>query len=95
MEEVRKLEDPQCTAILLEELRNLFIGQSFDLHWTRQGEYPSEAEYLEMVSQSMFKSNLVGYVIVKILTIRCLETGGLFRLLARLMSQCAASMHKR
>jgi ophiobolin F synthase len=53
MQEVCKLEDPQCTAILLEELRNLFIGQSYDLHWTRQGECPSEEEYLEMVSQSM------------------------------------------
>ncbi|KAJ5566731.1 uncharacterized protein N7459_010113 [Penicillium hispanicum] len=71
---VCKLEDPQCTAILLEELRNLFIGQSFDLYWTRQGECPSEDEYLDMISQ---------------------KTGGLFRLLARLMSQCAASTHKR
>lgn len=53
MDEVRNLDDPQCMAMLIDELRNLFIGQSFDLHWTRQGECPSEEEYLEMVSQSM------------------------------------------
>lgn len=52
MQEVCKLEDPQCAAILLEELRNLFIGQSYDLYWTRQGECPSEDEYREMISQS-------------------------------------------
>lgn len=59
MDEVRKLDDPQCMAILIDELRNLFIGQSFDLHWTRQGECPSEEEYLEMVSQSMVLPNQV------------------------------------
>lgn len=36
----------------MEEMRNLFIGQSFDLYWTRFGECPSQ-EYLEMVNQSM------------------------------------------
>jgi ophiobolin F synthase len=53
MDEVRQLDDPHCMAILVDELRNLFVGQSFDLHWTRQSECPSEEEYLEMVSQSM------------------------------------------
>ncbi|KAJ6104679.1 isoprenoid synthase domain-containing protein [Penicillium sp. IBT 18751x] len=72
MDEVRQLENPQCMTILIDELRNLFVGQSFDLHWTRQSECPSEEEYLEMVSQ---------------------KTGGLFRLIARLMSQCASSFH--
>ncbi|KAJ5889106.1 geranylgeranyl pyrophosphate synthase [Penicillium tannophilum] len=72
MDEVRKLDDPRCMAILTDELRNLFIGQSFDLYWTRQGECPSEEEYLEMVSQS-----------------------GLFRLIARLMSQSASSLRGR
>lgn len=52
MDEVRSLDDPQCMTILIDELRNLFIGQSFDLHWTRQGECPSEKGYLEMVRQS-------------------------------------------
>ncbi|KAJ5813261.1 geranylgeranyl pyrophosphate synthase [Penicillium pulvis] len=74
MDEVRKLDDPQCMAILIDELRNLFIGQSFDLHWTREGECPSEEEYLEMVSQ---------------------KTGGLFRLIVRLMSQSACSLGER
>lgn len=62
MEEVRKLEDSKCTAIFLEELRNLFVGQSFDLHWTRQGDCPSEEEYLEMVNQSMSHKSLVNNI---------------------------------
>jgi geranylgeranyl pyrophosphate synthase len=50
--------------IVLEELAELHVGQSYDLHWTRHGTCPSEDEYLEMVAK---------------------KTGGLFRLLARLM----------
>ena len=37
--------------IFMEEMRNLFIGQSFDLYWTRFGECPSQEEYLEMVNR--------------------------------------------
>ena len=43
--------------IFMEEMRNLFIGQSFDLYWTRFGECPSQEEYLEMVNQSMSTIN--------------------------------------
>ncbi|KAL4746901.1 hypothetical protein BDW72DRAFT_206953 [Aspergillus terricola var. indicus] len=68
MQKVRALDDPVCMDIYLEEMRNLFVGQSFDLYWTRQGECPSEEEYLAMVRQ---------------------KTGGLFRLLTRLMAQIA------
>ncbi|KAL3457458.1 isoprenoid synthase domain-containing protein [Aspergillus heterothallicus] len=73
MGQIRALEDPRCLDIYLEEMRNLFIGQSFDLYWTRQGECPSEEEYLEMVRQ---------------------KTGGLFRLLTRLMVQIAPVQRK-
>jgi geranylgeranyl pyrophosphate synthase len=52
MNDIQKLNSPRCMGIAIEELRNLFIGQSFDLHWTEQGECPSEAEYLEMINQS-------------------------------------------
>ncbi|KAL6230730.1 hypothetical protein BDW75DRAFT_234182 [Aspergillus navahoensis] len=72
MQKVRQLGDPECMDIYIEEMRNLFVGQSFDLYWTRQGECPSEEEYLAMVRQ---------------------KTGGLFRLLTRLMVQ-TAPMHK-
>ncbi|KAL4801265.1 isoprenoid synthase domain-containing protein [Aspergillus unguis] len=68
MDRIRRLDDPKCLDIYIEEMRNLFIGQSFDLYWTRQGECPSEEEYLTMVRQ---------------------KTGGLFRLLTRLMAQIA------
>ncbi|KAK4120553.1 terpenoid synthase [Parathielavia appendiculata] len=46
------------------QLRDLHVGQSYDLHWTRHASCPTEEEYLEMVSK---------------------KTGGLFRLLSRLM----------
>ncbi|KAJ6259098.1 hypothetical protein Dda_5995 [Drechslerella dactyloides] len=36
-------------APLLDELRNLHIGQGFDLHWTFRTQCPSEQEYIEMV----------------------------------------------
>lgn len=52
MDQVRLLEDSRCLDIFVEETRNLFIGQSFDLYWTRQDECPSEEEYLEMIRQS-------------------------------------------
>ncbi|EHA21645.1 hypothetical protein ASPNIDRAFT_129626 [Aspergillus niger ATCC 1015] len=74
MDQVRLLEDSPCVDIFVEEMRNLFIGQSFDLYWTRQDECPSEEEYLEMIRQ---------------------KTGGLFRLLARLMMQKATSKKNR
>ena len=47
----------------MEEMRNLFIGQSFDLYWTRFGECPSQEEYLEMVNQSM--STLIPVNLIK------------------------------
>ncbi|KAK4100847.1 terpenoid synthase [Parathielavia hyrcaniae] len=55
---------PGASDIAFEQLRELHIGQSHDLHWTRHTACPTEEEYLEMVSK---------------------KTGGLFRLLSRLM----------
>lgn len=94
MDEVRQLDDPHCMTILVDELRNLFVGQSFDLHWTRQSECPSEEEYLEMVSQSMKAPEYLKFLEMDADFPRP-ETGGLFRLIARLMSQCASSLQDR
>ncbi|KAL4790372.1 isoprenoid synthase domain-containing protein [Aspergillus venezuelensis] len=55
MDKVRQLDDSRCMDIYLEEMRNLFIGQSFDLYWTRNGECPSEEQYLDMIRQSIQK----------------------------------------
>ncbi|PWY67090.1 geranylgeranyl pyrophosphate synthase [Aspergillus sclerotioniger CBS 115572] len=74
MDQVRQLEDPACLDIFVEDMRNLFIGQSHDLYWTQQGECPAEDEYMEMIRQ---------------------KTGGLFRLLARLMMQKAPAQQNR
>ncbi|KAE8152335.1 isoprenoid synthase domain-containing protein [Aspergillus avenaceus] len=51
MDQVRQLDNMQCMDVFVEEMRNLFIGQSYDLYWTRQGDCPSQEEYLEMISQ--------------------------------------------
>ncbi|KAJ5586656.1 isoprenoid synthase domain-containing protein [Penicillium hetheringtonii] len=74
MNDVLQLNNPDCMKIVTEELHNLFIGQSWDLHWTQQFQCPSEVEYLEMISH---------------------KTGGLFRLLARLMNECSSSLHNK
>ncbi|RMZ70974.1 fusicoccadiene synthase [Pyrenophora seminiperda CCB06] len=37
--------------IVLEQLEELHVGQSYDLYWTHHGICPSEAEYLEMVKK--------------------------------------------
>ncbi|KAK3306311.1 isoprenoid synthase domain-containing protein [Chaetomium strumarium] len=55
---------PGAADIAFEQLRDLHVGQSHDLHWTRHVSVPTEDEYLDMVSR---------------------KTGGLFRLLSRLM----------
>lgn len=52
MNDVLQLNNPNCMKIVMEELHNLFIGQSWDLHWTQQFQCPSEVEYLEMISHS-------------------------------------------
>lgn len=61
---VLKLGNLKCVQIFQEELRMLYLGQSYDVYWTQAGESPSEDEYLSMVD---------------------MKTGGLFRLMLRLM----------
>ncbi|KAI4940773.1 hypothetical protein J4E91_011217 [Alternaria rosae] len=60
--------------IVLEELAELHIGQSYDLFWTHHSRCPSEDQYLQMVKK---------------------KTGGLFRLLARLLLVSAESNASR
>ncbi|KAF4151442.1 hypothetical protein CNMCM6069_003861 [Aspergillus lentulus] len=60
----RQFRNPKAIDILLEELENLYLGQSWDLDWKYKLRCPSPAEYLNMVDN---------------------KTGGLFRLLLRLM----------
>ncbi|CAG8218594.1 unnamed protein product [Penicillium nalgiovense] len=47
--EVQELQSFQCMNIVIEELHNLFVGQSFDMYWTQQSVCPTENEYLKMV----------------------------------------------
>ncbi|OCL09522.1 terpenoid synthase [Glonium stellatum] len=68
--QLRKLNNPDCLDIFIDEIRELFVGQSYDLFWTSKMVCPSITEYLQMVDG---------------------KTGGLFRLLTRLM--VAESQH--
>ena len=59
-----ELSNPVCLRIFCEEVRELYVGQSYDLYWTHNAICPTISEYLKMVDQ---------------------KTGGLFRMLTRLM----------
>lgn len=50
--ELRRLVNPVCLDIFIEEMRSLFVGQAFDLHWTDEVHCPSVMEYLQMVDGS-------------------------------------------
>ncbi|KAK7743724.1 hypothetical protein SLS62_010455 [Diatrype stigma] len=83
--ELRRLSNPLCLDIFIDEMRSLFVGQGLDLHWTSNMQCPSVAEYLRMVDGSKSPiSFLRRYADSS-------ETGGLFRLLVRLMA--AESAH--
>lgn len=64
VQEARKLSDPSAVDILLDDLENLYLGQSWDLYWKYNLVYPSVNGYLNMVDN---------------------KTGGMFRMLLRLM----------
>ena len=59
-----ELSNPSCFRIFIEEMQQLYVGQSFDLYWTYNALCPSISDYLKMVDK---------------------KTGGLFRMLSRLM----------
>ncbi len=59
-----ELSNPSCFRIFIEEMQQLYVGQSYDLYWTHNALCPSISEYLKMVDK---------------------KTGGLFRMLTRLM----------
>jgi geranylgeranyl pyrophosphate synthase len=52
--ELRKLPNPRCIDIFIKEMRSLFVGQGFDLHWTAEVQCPSIMEYLQMVDGSTY-----------------------------------------
>ena len=59
-----ELNNPACLRIYIEEMKELYVGQSYDLYWTHNALCPSISEYLKMID---------------------MKTGGLFRMLTRLM----------
>ena len=51
LKRVQMLGDPQCLNIVIDQVRDLYVGQTFDIYWTRSGHCPSEKEYLGMVDK--------------------------------------------
>ncbi|KAF5627080.1 polyprenyl synthetase [Fusarium sp. NRRL 52700] len=63
--QLNQLKSNKALGIFVDEIRQLFIGQAYELQWTSTMVCPSLEEYLQMVDG---------------------KTGGLFRLLMRLMA---------
>ncbi|KAL0262785.1 hypothetical protein SLS55_001758 [Diplodia seriata] len=59
-----ELNDAQFQRVVIDEMKNLLVGQSLDLYWTYNVSVPTVREYLQMVDG---------------------KTGGLFRMISRLM----------
>ncbi len=51
LKQFQTLDDRRCLDIVIDQVQDLYIGQSFDLYWTKSGRCPSEKEYLEMVDK--------------------------------------------
>nr|XP_036580735.1 geranylgeranyl pyrophosphate synthase [Colletotrichum truncatum]KAF6788807.1 geranylgeranyl pyrophosphate synthase [Colletotrichum truncatum] len=64
IQEVHATGNPALMKVVLEELDDLHIGQSWDLYWKYNLRWPTEAQYFSMID---------------------LKTGGLFRMLVRMM----------
>ncbi|OAA35624.1 geranylgeranyl pyrophosphate synthase [Beauveria brongniartii RCEF 3172] len=46
-----QLGNPACLGIFTDEMQQLHVGQSYDLHWTENTRCPSVPEYLKMVDK--------------------------------------------
>ncbi|KAI8164622.1 hypothetical protein K4K49_012318 [Colletotrichum sp. SAR 10_70] len=64
VQEVHATGNAALMKVLLEELDDLHVGQSWDLYWKYNLKWPTEEEYFSMID---------------------LKTGGLFRMLVRMM----------
>lgn len=51
LDEVRKLPSQKALDIFTSQMQELYVGQSYDLHWSRHIVCPTEEEYLEMVDK--------------------------------------------
>jgi ophiobolin F synthase len=81
--EVRELTSPQSLLIFIDEVKSLFVGQSYDLSWIWEQTCPSVTEYLQMVDGSMHLRGYPGEYYQQ--ANRSAETGAMFRLLTKLM----------
>ena len=71
VQRVNKLNNPNMMHVLLEELENLFVGQSWDLNWKFSMICPSEAEYLAMVDR---KTGAMFGMLLRLMQAASLET---------------------
>ncbi|KUJ13672.1 terpenoid synthase, partial [Mollisia scopiformis] len=68
LEKVSLLENKACLAAYIEEMKEIYVGQGLDLHWTHHSTPPTKDQYFLSIKQ---------------------KTGGLLRLMARLMHACS------
>lgn len=52
VEEAQEFGDAESLKVFIEELKNLYTGQSLDLHWTCNLACPTIDSYFEMVEGS-------------------------------------------
>lgn len=92
IKKAQELESPECVAVVTEEVSNMLLGQSVDLHTTYLAKCPTEDEYLSMVDHS--KKLHQDHSPAPSANQSCPETGALFRLAYRLMClQSPCSFH--
>ncbi|KAK9860462.1 hypothetical protein MYU51_005403 [Penicillium brevicompactum] len=49
VDELLHLNASTSQEAFLDEMNNLHIGQSYDIHWARRSSFPSVAEYMQMI----------------------------------------------
>ena len=62
-------------------MRHLQLGQGRDLYWSYHAHVPTPSQYINMIDGSTYSTSISMHQ----LTDHIIETGGLFRLISRLM----------
>jgi geranylgeranyl pyrophosphate synthase len=75
------------TGLMTAELSNMYVGQGHDIFWTSSMVCPSTEQYLKMVDYSTLSTECNVFTTLK----NKAETGGLFRILVRLMTAKSTS----
>lgn len=64
-----------------DEVKDIYVGQALDLHWTYLSTPPTEEQYFQSIEQSTYSKSIFSRLSSNALA----ETGGLLRLKAKLV----------